>query len=81
MKAMEELIGHITSNPNKIKVLEALSKKSADVKALSKVTRIPLKMLERIIKELEADGVIEEEDGQLRITERGFKAITSLRGV
>ena len=81
MKAMEELIGHITSNPNKIKVLDVLSKKSADIRVLSKTTRIPLKMLERIIEELEADGVIEEENGQLRITEKGFKAITSLRGV
>ncbi|RLI85178.1 MAG: hypothetical protein DRO98_07410 [Archaeoglobales archaeon] len=81
MKAMEELIGHITSNPNKIKVLEVLNKKNSDVKALSKATRIPPKMLERIIKELKADGVIEEKNGQLRITEKGFKAITSLRGV
>ncbi|AEA46725.1 hypothetical protein [Archaeoglobus veneficus] len=78
---MEELIGHITSNRSKIKVLEVLSRKSADIRTISKITRIPLKILEGVVKELEADGILRDEDGELKITERGLRVIANLKGI
>ncbi len=77
---MEEL-GHIASNPGKIKVLETLSRRSADGRALSKLTRIPVKMLEGLIRELKEDGLLEEERNKLKITEKGLKAVASLKGM
>jgi predicted transcriptional regulator len=78
----EILIGHITSNPNKIKVLEILKRKEgADEKVVSKFTRIPVAMLKKTIDELKNDGVIEERDGGLYLTDLGAEVLTSLKGI
>jgi len=78
----ENLVGHITSNPNKIKVLEILRRKEGvNEKTVSKFTRIPVIMLKGTIEELKKDGVIEERDGGLYLTELGIEVLTSLKGI
>ena len=77
-----ELVGCITSNPNKIKVLEILRKKEGiNERTISKFTRIPVTMLKRAIKELKKDGVVEEKDGGLYLTEVGVDVLVSLKRI
>ena len=78
---MEKLVGHLTSNPNKIRIVEVLKSKEVSKEAIAKSTRIPLKMLERILNELIKDGIVEEKDGIYKLTELGFSVIKDLKGI
>ena len=78
----EELVGHITSNPNKIKVLEVLkSKKESEIKSISKFTRIPVKILDTVVGELKKDNIIEEEKNKLRLTEKGIEILNEIKSI
>ncbi len=78
----KDLVGHITSNPNKIKVLEILKRKEGvNEKTVSKFTRIPVAMLKGTIEELKKDGIIEERDEGLYLTELGIEVLTSLKAI
>jgi predicted transcriptional regulator len=78
----EHLMGHITSNPNKIKILEILkSKEEADEKTISKFARIPEKMLVGAIEDLKKDGIIAEKEGKLHLTALGFEILATLKGI
>jgi|Deesub1362B_J571_1020462.scaffolds.fasta_scaffold01162_8 predicted transcriptional regulator len=78
----EELVGHITSNPNKIKVLEILkSKKESEIKSISKFTRIPLKILETVVGELKKDDIVKEEKGKLLLTEKGIEILNEIKSI
>ncbi|RLI79969.1 hypothetical protein DRP05_01955 [Archaeoglobales archaeon] len=78
---MEKLVGHLTSNPNKIRIVDLLKSKEVSKESIAKSTRIPLKMLERLLNELKKDGIIEEEEGIYKLTELGFDVIKDLKGV
>ncbi|MFO7967099.1 MAG: winged helix-turn-helix domain-containing protein [Archaeoglobaceae archaeon] len=79
---MGELEGHITSNPNKVKILEVLNrKKEADLKAIAKSTRIPEKILVTVVDDLKNDEVIQEEGDNLKLTEKGTKLLTDIRSI
>ncbi len=82
---MGELEGHITSNPNKVKILEVLNrKKEADLKAIAKSTRIPEKILVTVVEDLKKDEVVEEagETGdKLTLTEKGTKLLGDIRSI
>jgi len=74
-------MGHIASNPSKIKILETLSRRSTDSRTLSKLTRIPAKMLESLVGDLKTDGLLEENENELKVTEKGLKVVASLKGM
>lgn len=82
---MGELEGHITSNPNKVKVLEVLNrKKEANLKAIAKSTRIPEKILVTVVVDLKKDEVVQEtgETGdKLTLTEKGTKILGDIRSI
>ncbi|MFP3910220.1 MAG: hypothetical protein ACLFVI_08345 [Archaeoglobaceae archaeon] len=82
---MGELEGHITSNPNKVKILEVLNrKKEADLKAIAKSTRIPEKILFTVVEDLKKDEVVQEtgETGdKLTLTEKGTKLLGDIRSI
>ncbi len=79
---MGEIEGHITSNPNKVKILEVLNrKKEADLKAIAKSTRIPEKILNTVVDDLKKDEVIEEKEDKLILTEKGTKLLTDIRSI
>lgn len=82
---MGELEGHITSNPNKVKVLEVLNrKKEANLKAIAKSTRIPEKILITVVEDLKKDEVVQEtgETGdKLTLTEKGTKILGDIRSI
>ena len=78
---MDKLVGHLTSNPNKVRVVDLLKSREANIKEISKSTRIPTKMLDRLLKELINDGIVEEKDEIYRLTELGFEVLKNLKGV
>lgn len=79
---MGELEGHITSNPNKLKILEVLHrKKEADLKAIAKSTRVPEKILTTVVDELKEDEVIQETGDKLTLTEKGTKILTDIKSI
>jgi predicted transcriptional regulator len=78
---MRELIGRITSNPNKIKVLEIIKRAEVDEKTISKFTRVPEKVLRKVIEELKSDGIIEEKNEELCLTELGHKILAGVKGI
>lgn len=79
---MGELEGHITSNPNKVKILEVLHrKKEADLKAIAKSTRVPEKILTTVVGELKEDEVIQETRDKLTLTDKGTKILSDIRSI
>lgn len=78
----EELVGHLASNPNKIKVLEVLkSKKEVEIRAVSKFSRIPEKILNVVVSELKNDKIVEEEEGKLRLTDKGLELFKKIKSI
>jgi len=78
----EELVGHLTSNPNKIKVLEVLkTRKEVEIRAISKFSRIPEKILNVVVNELKSDGIVEEAERKLRLTEKGLELFKKIKSI
>ncbi len=72
-------VGHVMSNPNKVRVLEVLRKREkADLKEISKLTRIPEVMLKGIMNDLERDGFVREEGGVYKITPEGVEVLMKI---
>ncbi len=78
---MEKLVGHLTSNPNKLRIVDLLKSKEVNEETIAKSTRIPTKMLKKLLEELRDDGIIEEKDGVYKLTELGFSVVKDLKGV
>jgi|Deesub1362A_J573_1020465.scaffolds.fasta_scaffold00104_45 predicted transcriptional regulator len=77
----DELVGHIASNNNKIKVLDILKSREGDLNLISKHSRIPEKVLSRIMNELVNDGVVDNRDGIYILTELGKEIINDVKGI
>jgi len=71
--------GSIASNPTKLKILNLLAKKELELDKMAKNIRIPLKVMKGLVEELERDGFVERVDKVCRITEKGIKALKSLK--
>ncbi len=73
-------VGFVTSNPNKVRVLEVIRKRGkATMKDVSKSTRIPEVMLKGVLEELKREGFVSEEEGLLRLTPSGFEVLEKMR--
>lgn len=78
----EELVGHITSNPNKMKILELFrNKESIGESDVSKYSRIPSKIAMNILKELLNDGLIEKSGERLTLSELGDEILKEIKGI
>jgi len=75
-------MGHITSNPNKVKILELLKNKDGIIESdVPKYSRIPSIIALNIIKELKNDGVIKESRGKLVLSELGGEILKEIKGI
>ncbi len=72
-------LGSLASNPNKLRVMNLLLKKSLELNAIAKAIRLPKNALKSIIDELITEGFIEEEGGYYKITDLGKRTLKSLR--
>ena len=72
-------IGSAISNPNKIKILEILMKRDADLSRISKLMRMPEISTSKLVKDLVDNGFVLESEGVFKITEEGKKALKSLK--
>jgi len=79
--AMSDLIGYITGNPKREKIVEILAAGGMKLEEISKVTRIPEIILMRIVEEMKDQGVLEEKEGTLSLSEEAQKALAKLRGL
>ncbi len=64
---------------NALKVLNLINEGSKDFKKLRKLTRLPDKILESIIDELENLGCIAEEGDTYKITKKGMDELKKLK--
>jgi predicted transcriptional regulator len=78
---MSDLIGYITGNPKREKIVETLVSGSMKLQEISKITRIPEVILRRILSEMKNQGVVNEENGTFSLTEDALKALAKLRGL
>ncbi len=73
-------VGFVTSNPNKVRVLEVIRKRGkTTMKEVSKFTRIPEVMLRGVLEELKREGFVSEEEGLLKLTPAGFEVLEKMR--
>lgn len=74
---MEELAGFVNGNVNRRKVLEILESKGAtDPQRIAKIARLIPSAVDKIIEELETNGLVQKtSDGKIDLTEEG-KVIT-----
>ncbi|MBC7109449.1 MAG: ArsR family transcriptional regulator [Archaeoglobi archaeon] len=78
---MDELLGYITGNPKREKIVETLSSGALKFQEISKITRIPEGILRRIMSEMVEHGIVREEGEVFRLTEEAEKALARLRGL
>ncbi len=64
---------------NALKVLNLINEGTKDFKKLRKLTRLPDKILESIIEELENLGCIAEEGDKYEITKKGMDELKKLK--
>lgn len=70
---MEEMMGFVTSNNNRQKLLSLLaSKKELDGEHIAKNMHIFKPSVDKIIEELLEKKLIEEENGKYKLTKFGF---------
>ncbi len=73
-------VGFVTSNPNKVRVLEVIRKRGkTTMKEVSKSTRIPEVMLRGVLEELKREGFVSEEEGLLKLTPAGLEVLEKMR--
>ncbi len=69
---MEELVGFVTGNNNRKKLLSLLgSKKDLDAERIAKTIHIFRPSVDKIIEELVEKGLIERQESNYRLTELG----------
>ena len=72
-------VGFVSSNPNNVRVLELLRKRSGmSVEEIAKFTRIPKVTLRTIMDELKRRGFVVEENGYYSISEEGLEVLKRL---
>ncbi|WP_321419757.1 helix-turn-helix domain-containing protein [uncultured Methanomethylovorans sp.] len=70
---MEELVGFVTGNNNRKKLLSLLgSKKDLDAERIAKTIHIFRPSVDKIIEELVEKGLIERQESNYRLTELGI---------
>jgi predicted transcriptional regulator len=78
---MKELIGHVTSNSNKVKIIEILNRKESDPKTISKYMRTPDRVVKGLLDELEKDGIVEATENIYRLTDLGKQIFGEVKGI
>ncbi len=69
---MEELVGFVTGNNNRKKLLSLLgSKKDLDAERIAKTIHIFRPSVDKIIEELVEKGLIERQESNYKLTELG----------
>ncbi len=71
--------GSIASNPNKLRIMKILAKKSLNLHEITKATRLPDVSAKGLIEELVNEGFVEESNGVYKATEEGIKALKALK--
>ena len=81
MVEIKELVGHVTSNSNKVKIIEILHRKQSNPKTISKNMRMPERVVKGLLDELIADGIVEESEGNFRLTDLGKQIFGEVKGI
>ncbi len=71
--------GSIASNPNKLKIMNLLLKKSMNLEKIAKSMRMPVVAVSGLLSELVSEGFVEEKNGVYEVTKLGEKALKSLK--
>ena len=79
---MEELIGFVSGNDKRDKILGLLgSQGPLDGKLISKRTRMVPKMALKILDELMEKGLVEEKESLFSLTEKGIEVENKMKGL
>jgi predicted transcriptional regulator len=79
---MEELIGFVSGNDKRDKILGLLgSQGPLDEKLISKRTRMVPKMAQKILDELMEKGLVEEKEGLFLLTEKGIEVENKMKSL
>jgi Mn-dependent DtxR family transcriptional regulator len=83
---MEDLIGFINANKNRLKILEILeSKGAADSKRVAKIARLIPSAVDNLLEGTQSDGLIQKglvqktADGKVELTAGGKSALDTIR--
>jgi len=72
---VEEIAGYISGNVKRKQILDVLEKNgSKDFESLRKITRTPKVMLEKVLKNMEENGVVISQNDIYSLTENAKKA-------
>jgi len=79
---MEELIGFVSGNDKRDKILGLLgSQGPLDEKLISKRTRMVPRMALKILDELMEKGLVEEKESLFSLTEKGIEVENKMKGL
>jgi predicted transcriptional regulator len=81
MAEFKEVFGHVTSNRNKLKIIEILHRRRSSPKGISKSMRVPERVVKSLLEELLADGVVERDAETYGLTELGIQIFGEIKGL
>jgi predicted transcriptional regulator len=75
----EELIGYVTGNINRDRIMKILEAKGAErSEIIAKRARIPLKTATKILLDLKEKGLVEQEGENFKLTNRGKEIVREI---
>ncbi|MEM2934684.1 MAG: winged helix-turn-helix domain-containing protein [Methanocellales archaeon] len=75
----EELIGYVTGNINRDRIMKILESKGAEKsEVIAKRARIPLKTAGKILMELKEKGLVEQEGENFKLTSKGREIVREI---
>ncbi len=75
----EELIGYVTGNINRDRIMKILESKGAEKsEVIAKRARIPSRTASKILLELKEKGLVEQEGENFKLTAKGEEVVKAI---
>jgi len=77
----EELVGYVSGNRKREQIIQALSNAPLEADKIARISRIPERLVERILDDLKKRGLIKVDEKVYSLTEIGVEVENRIRSL
>jgi len=77
----EELVGYVSGNRKREQIIQALSNSSLEADKIARISRIPERLVVRILEDLKKKGLIKVDEKVYALTETGVDVENKIRSL
>jgi len=77
----EELVGYVSGNRKREQIIQALSNSSLEADKIARISRIPERLVVRILEDLKKKGLIRVDEKVYALTETGVDVENKIRSL